>query len=131
MSHNSSFVQWFSRSSRGKRPWSSRSFRPRLEQLESRWVPSTIDLLAGTATGGERCARSATWIVCTSATVFPHVSLVHGSSPAALASFLAFPGFIRRVTVAAGDVNGDHVDDIIVGTATGFSQVKAFNGASA
>ena len=111
MSHNSSFVQWFSRSSRGKRPWSSRSFRPRLEQLESRWVPSTIDLLAGTATGSS------------------HVKAFNGASPAELASFFAFPGFSGGVTVAAGDVNGDDVDDIIVGTATGSSQVKAFNGA--
>src|SRR5438093_3022573 len=112
MSHNSSFVQWFSGSSRGKRPQSSRSFRPRLEQLESRWVPSTIDLLAGTATGSS------------------HVKAFNGASPAERASFLAFPGFSGGVTVAAGDVNGDCVDDIIVGTATGSSHVKVFNGDS-
>jgi len=36
-----------------------------------------------------------------------------------LASFLAFPGFTGGVSVAAGDVNGDKIDDIIIAAGPG------------
>src|SRR5579883_95025 len=47
-------------------------------------------------------------------------------------SFDAFPGFNGGVTVATGDVNGDGVDDIVVGAGMGASggHVKVFNGAT-
>jgi fibronectin-binding autotransporter adhesin len=45
-----------------------------------------------------------------------------------LSSYFAFPGFTGGVTVAAGDVNGDHTVDIIVGAGPGApgGHVKAF-----
>jgi len=43
---------------------------------------------------------------------------------------IAFPGYTGAVTVARGDVNGDGVDDLIVGTLTGADHVKVFDGQS-
>jgi hypothetical protein len=42
----------------------------------------------------------------------------------------AFPGFRGGVTVAAADLNGDDVPDIIVGAASVTSHVRAFDGAN-
>src|SRR5262249_39395305 len=42
-----------------------------------------------------------------------------------------YPGFAGGVTVAMGDVNGDGIPDIITGTATASSHVKAFDGIDA
>jgi len=58
------------------------------------------------------------------------VRVFSGLDEAELASFNAFPGGFRGgVTVAAGDINGDFVDDVIVGRATGGSQVRIVDGA--
>ncbi len=63
--------------------------------------------------------------------VGPHVKVFSGASGAETFSFFAFsPSFTGGVTVAAGDVNGDGGDDILVGGATTFSHVKAFDGAT-
>src|SRR5262245_28835576 len=60
-----------------------------------------------------------------------HVKVFDGSTGAEIRSFLAFdPSFTGGVFVAGGDVNGDGLADIIVGTDTGSSQVKVFDGAT-
>ena len=58
------------------------------------------------------------------------VKLIRGSDGATLEDFSAFePGFNGGVFVAAGDVNGDGVPDIIVGADAGDGpQVKVFSG---
>jgi hypothetical protein len=59
----------------------------------------------------------------------PHVKVFDGRSGAEIRSFLAYgAGFAGGVTVAAGDVNGDGRADIITGTSTAASHVKAFDG---
>ncbi len=60
-----------------------------------------------------------------------HVKAFNGRDGTLLRDFLAFgPGFTKGVYVAAGDVNGDGFDDIIVGTAEGGGgHVKVFSGA--
>lgn len=47
-------------------------------------------------------------------------------------SFIAFPGFSGSVRVATGDINGDLIDDIVVGAGPGSvgGHVKVFDGAS-
>jgi hypothetical protein len=60
----------------------------------------------------------------------PHVKAFDAASNALLASFFAFDGgFIGGVRVAAGDVTGDGIDDIIVAAGPGAGpHVKAFKG---
>ncbi|HYV40111.1 MAG TPA: VCBS repeat-containing protein, partial [Gemmataceae bacterium] len=50
------------------------------------------------------------------------------TSPTFFGSFLAFQGYAGGISVAAGDVNGDGVPDIIVGAQSGQGHVKAFSG---
>src|SRR5438093_1322251 len=60
-----------------------------------------------------------------------NVKVFDGVTGALIRSFLAFdPSFAGGVFVAGGDVNGDGSADIIVGTDTGSSQVKVFDGAT-
>jgi co-chaperonin GroES (HSP10) len=60
----------------------------------------------------------------------PVVRVFDGATGAARASFLAFePGFTGGVYVAAGDVNGDGVADIVVGSGAGrVGELKVFDG---
>lgn len=60
----------------------------------------------------------------------PHVKAFDGTTNAALASFFAFDsGFTGGVRVAAGDVTGDGIADLIVAAGPGGGpHVKAFNG---
>ncbi|HZH98260.1 MAG TPA: VCBS repeat-containing protein [Fimbriimonadaceae bacterium] len=51
-----------------------------------------------------------------------------GISPNETGSVFPYPGFAGGVTVAAGDVNGDGVTDIISGLASGPSHVKVLSG---
>jgi hypothetical protein len=59
-----------------------------------------------------------------------HVKVFDGVTGALLASFFAFePGFTGGVFVAAGDVNGDRIADIIAGADAGAGpHVKVFDG---
>jgi hypothetical protein len=61
----------------------------------------------------------------------PHVKVFNGVQGNLLSSFFAYdPSFQGGVTVAAGDVNGDGVPDIVTGAgAGGPPHVKVFNGA--
>lgn len=61
------------------------------------------------------------------------VKVFDGRTRAMVRSFLAFPeaSFTAGVSVAAGDVTGDGVDDIIAGTSIGlFAHIKVFNGST-
>jgi hypothetical protein len=60
----------------------------------------------------------------------PHVEVYDGATGQLIRSFLAFaPEFRGGVTVAATDVNGDGVADIIVGAASGMApHVEVFDG---
>jgi len=60
----------------------------------------------------------------------PHVKVFDGRTGSESRSFYAFtPGFLGGVSVAAGDVNGDGVADIIAGAGSG-SHIKVFDGRS-
>lgn len=56
-----------------------------------------------------------------------HVKVFSGSDGSLLTSFLAFPGFNGGVSVAAGDVTGDGLADIIVAAGVN-GHVKVFRG---
>jgi hypothetical protein len=73
-----------------------------------------LDVIAGAGPGGG-----------------PHVQVFDGTSGQLLASFYAFaPDFTGGVFVAAGDVNGDGLADVVVGAdAGGGPHVRVFNGA--
>src|SRR5262249_40123812 len=60
----------------------------------------------------------------------PHVEVFDGATNVILYSFMAYdPAFLGGVSVAAGDVNGDGLDDIITGAGPGGGpHVKAFSG---
>jgi len=60
----------------------------------------------------------------------PHVKVIRGSDGAELLSFYAYdPSFSGGVFVAAGDVNGDGIPDIVTGTGAGSGpHVRAFDG---
>lgn len=61
-----------------------------------------------------------------------HVKVFDGVTGAEVRSFLAFQGFAGGVHVAAGDVNGDGVPDILTGAGAGApgGHVKVFSGTS-
>ncbi len=62
----------------------------------------------------------------------PQLEVFDGASGAILWDFLAFaPGFTGGIYVAAGDVNGDGLADVVVGAGEGGGpQVKVFDGAT-
>jgi uncharacterized protein YkwD len=62
----------------------------------------------------------------------PHVQVFSGATGALVQSFMAFDAAFRGgVSVAAGDLNGDGKDDVLVGMgAGGNSSVRAFDGAT-
>lgn len=73
----------------------------------------TADIIAGAGPGGG-----------------PQVSIFDGTNNSLITSFFAFaPTFQGGVRVAAGDVNGDGLDDVIVGVGSGGGPtVSIFNG---
>lgn len=59
----------------------------------------------------------------------PLVKTFDGETGVETAAFLAFaPGYLGGVNVASGDVNGDGVDDVILGAATGLATVRVIDG---
>lgn len=59
----------------------------------------------------------------------PHVRVFKGGTYEPIRDFLAYAGaYFGGVSVAAADVNGDTIDDIITGSATVSSHVQVFNG---
>ena len=59
-----------------------------------------------------------------------HVKVFDGITGAEVRSFFAFDGYAGGLSVSGGDVTGDGIDDIIVGTLNGVSHVKVFDGAT-
>ncbi len=81
--------------------------------------------------GGVTVAGAGADVVVGTASRSTHVKLFTGGNGAALArSFFAFQGGTTGVSVGASDLNGDGVFDIVAGTATVSSHVKAFAGGS-
>ncbi len=62
----------------------------------------------------------------------PHVRVFDGATGADLRGFFAYdPGFLGGVSVAAADVTGDGLADIVTGTGVGVvADVRVFNGAT-
>ena len=90
-------------------------------------------LAVGIGSGGSAAgAATPADIVTGAGAVAPHVRVFAGSSGAQLQSFLAYtPSFTGGVRVAAGDVDGDGLADIVTGTGPGAGpHVKAFSGAT-
>src|SRR5436853_551538 len=85
----------------------------RVQQLEDRTVPATVQFATGAGPG----------VVANQVKVF----LSDGTS----VSFNAFPGFNGGVRVATGDVTGDGITDVVVGAGPGGGpHVKIIDGAA-
>src|SRR5437667_297974 len=69
-------------------------------------------------------------IVTGAATGAPQVKVFNGRNSQVLQSFFAFnASFVGGVNVAVGDYNGDHVPDLVAGSATGAqAQINVFDG---
>ncbi|MFM8272811.1 MAG: choice-of-anchor Q domain-containing protein [Gemmata sp.] len=88
----------------------------------------TISVAAGDVDGD----RHADIVVGTGAGISGgHIKVFDGVTTAEVLSFLAYPGFMGGVNVAAGDLNGDGLTEILTGTASGPPHVRSFapNGA--
>jgi hypothetical protein len=90
-------------------------FRPRLEALEERWVPSSTQI---TAFGADQGGGPAVLV------------FRNGSSGGLQDSLMAFdPAFRGGVRVAVADVNGDGIDDVIAAAGPGGGpEVIVFDG---
>jgi uncharacterized delta-60 repeat protein len=60
----------------------------------------------------------------------PGMVCIYRPDGTSVASFNPYPGYQGDISVAFGDVNGDGVDDLIVGARQGNPHVKVYNGAA-
>lgn len=108
-----------------------RPVRLGLEGLESRWVPSGFNGGLSNASGDFNNDGYTDAVVATLAGSSPTVRVISGKDGANLLNFFAFdPRFRGGVNVAAGDLNGDGVDDIACGAGIGADSVTVWNGAT-
>ncbi len=109
----------------------SRKVRLGLEGLENRWVPSGFNGGLANASGDFNNDGYTDAVVATLAGSAPTVTAVSGKDGTTLLNFFAFdPRFRGGVNVAAGDLNGDGVDDIACGAGAGNDSVTVWNGAN-
>ncbi|MFN9933853.1 MAG: hypothetical protein ACK55R_12955, partial [Cyanobacteriota bacterium] len=78
------------------------------------------------------CDGLVDWITGAGAGGGPHVKAFSGASGEEIRSFYAYePQFLGGVTVAASDINGDHLSEIVTGAGpSGGPHVKAFGGSN-
>jgi hypothetical protein len=109
-----------------------RHFEPNGSQVNAaEYAPFTPSWL-----GGVRVARAdftsdgvADTVVAAGPGGAPIVSVYNGVSQALVGSILAFEAsYTGGVNVAAGDINGDGVPEVIAGAGTGAPRVRIFNG---
>src|SRR5262245_17691584 len=126
-----SWMRWF-RSPRRQPIRRASMLRPRMERLESRETPAVFF-------GGVRIASAdvtgdsvADIITAAGPGGGPHVRVMSGATGKDSLNFMAYdPAFSGGVFVAAGDVTGDGLADIVTGTDKGgVPQVKVFDGRS-
>jgi uncharacterized repeat protein (TIGR01451 family) len=93
--------------------------------------PDIIDPNPGNNTATDSNIFNRPIIIAATDTGSSEVKVYDATSRQLLAHFFAFPGFAGGVRVAAGDVNGDGIPDVIVGTGPGVvAQFKVFDGSN-
>jgi hypothetical protein len=95
------------------------------------FLASGVNYTGGVFVGGGKVTNDSVADIVTGADsgVGPHVKVFDGATGAEVRSFFAYsPSFTGGVRVAAGDVTGDGLADVITGTGPGAAHVKVFDG---